>query len=120
VTISGQGDAEQQEGTLRSLNANWSAVNAVEASFANAFISQIGASAASGRPDGIYLAAGHIAPPTFLGTPEEMQKHLDDLGNELQVRVHAHVVMSRDRAQELANLLIENIAKYDAAAGRPA
>ena len=72
------------------------------------------------RPDGIYLAAGHVAPPTLLGTPEEIEKHLDDLGNELPVRVHAHVVISRDRAQELVQLLVETIAKYDAAAGRPA
>lgn len=82
----------------------------------NAFLTRIGGVASSGRPDGIYLTAGHIVPPLIPGAPTDTAREMKDAGQKLEVQVAANLFITRDRAQELIGLLVEGVAALDSAA----
>jgi hypothetical protein len=69
-----------------------------------------------GRPDGIYIAFGAVAPPVLQGTDDENRRRVAEYASSVQISPVIKVHLGRERAEELAGLLLSTIAQYDAQA----
>ncbi|MFF6887590.1 hypothetical protein ACFY9F_30895 [Streptomyces sp. NPDC012421] len=83
---------------------------------ANQFIVTVGLPTSQGRPDEIYLAFGQVEPPMLTGSPAQMEEQLRTLGS-LPVETLGRYVVSRDRLQELIDVLQRTAELYDSARG---
>lgn len=110
-------DQPDSEPPSVALEPDWSTARDVPVSVANVFVAQLAGVSRSGRPDGIYLVSGHAAPPLLLGSPESIRKALAALDGRLPVDVVSQVFLTRDRVQELVELLQDTIKKFDEASG---
>lgn len=73
--------------------------------FANQFVLQV-------NQDEFILVVGQLQPPLVLGTPEEQREQASRL-THVPVRVIARVGMTRQRVAELAQLLTDQLRRYD-------
>ncbi|MEU9710763.1 hypothetical protein AB0E21_19410 [Streptomyces sp. NPDC047967] len=106
---------EKQPDTTLSLGLSWR--NGEQAARpANQFIVSVGLPTSQGRPDEIYLTFGQVEPPVLTGTPEQMEDQLRKLGS-LHVETLGRYVVSRDRLQELIEVLQRTAELYDSARG---
>jgi hypothetical protein len=93
---------------------SWASAESLPLMFANAFVSQLGSQAGTaGPPDAIYLTIGQLAPPLLVGTPEEVAQQAARFNGTVEVRPVARIVLSRERAAELGELLQTVIKQYD-------
>lgn len=103
-----------------SFEADWTGANAAPVAIANVFLAQLGANASNGRPDGLYLTAGHIVPPALTGPQESVARAVEELGGRLPVKIETRLYIPRDRIVELARLLQDTVEKLDAIDGADA
>lgn len=102
----------------QSFEPDWTSVDLLAIHPVNQFVTQVGpASGKSSVPDGIYLALGTAAPPIFLGTPERVAAQVRDYGPRVPVTAVARLVLTRERAAELASALLAAVTQYDAVVG---
>lgn len=100
------------------LEVDWGAADALPVMLVNQVVAQVGPTSDEGRPDGAYVALGHVAPPILLGTPEEMRRNLERLGGRLSVSVHGRYFLTADHLRQLIRVLQETAEKLDKAGGR--
>lgn len=97
---------------VESYNARveWPA-NASRVDLVNYFSVTNGSMQENGAPEPIlYLHAAHIAPPV-LPDPEAIER-FTEAGSVLPANVAASLAIPIDRAEELARLLLQNVAAY--------
>lgn len=100
---------------MRRVEVEWGNVADVGPTFVNQVIATLGVPAGEASvPDSINLIFGHAAAPLFTGTPEQIHAKVDALQSVL-VRPVARLVMSRERAEELLQVLAQTVSQYDAA-----
>jgi hypothetical protein len=96
------------------LKVDWSDFDGAAPQSANYFAASVGLPDDIGRPDGVYLAMGHLTPPMLLrGSPEEMQEQVDRFGGRRKVQVNGYYVISRSRLRELIGVLQTAAGQYD-------
>ncbi|MEU7952598.1 hypothetical protein AB0B62_15670 [Micromonospora chalcea] len=107
-----------REAQKTALRVIWDAADNIPVMAANQFAVTLGLPAASGRPDGIYLLVGHLAPPTIVGAADEIRQYAEASGGKIAVSVHGRYLLSRDRLQELIDTLTSMAEQYDQAVDR--
>jgi hypothetical protein len=111
-----QPEQENEPVTLINVAVDWSAAAVSPTTHVNQFIAQIGPPISGVGPDGVYLLMGSIPPPLVIGNdPETRQRSLDALKDGLKVTVHGRFQMSRERLEELIQVLHATADNYDAA-----
>ncbi|KRC66025.1 hypothetical protein ASE12_15435 [Aeromicrobium sp. Root236] len=97
--------------------ADWSHADELDLLPANAFVGQLGAPSSNvGLPDCIYIVIGHVAPPLIVGdNPADIQRQVNKLHGKLPVKGLARLVLTRERAAELRDLMANMVAQFDAA-----
>jgi hypothetical protein len=101
-----------------SLRVTWDSANSLPVVTANQFAVTLGLPSNSGRPDGIYLLVGHLAPPTVVGSVQEVREFTAASGGKIDVAVHGKYLITRDRLQELLDTLASMAKKYDEAVAK--
>jgi len=100
-----------------SFEPDWSSAEPLPLVPVNQFVTQLGPAAGAQQvPDGIYLTLGTAAPPIFLGSPQRVAQQTSEYGSQVHVAAVARLVLTRERAQEMASLLMTAVSQYDAAA----
>jgi hypothetical protein len=98
-------EAEGRPQELR-VTVDWGDVSSLPVIPLNQFVCQVGAPLRDGRPDGIYLLFGNVAPPLIMGeTPEERQQFIDMAKAGARIQVHSRYILSRERLDELIEAL---------------
>jgi hypothetical protein len=93
---------------------DWAPANDLPVQFANQFAVQAGSAATAELiPDGIYVTVGFIAPPLFVGTPEQIERQMDAHPQTVPVSPLIKLVMSKERAQELVAALQTTIQQFE-------
>ncbi|MCT2282201.1 hypothetical protein M3G91_31835 [Micromonospora chalcea] len=98
-----------------SLRVTWDSAGSLPVVAANQFAVTLGLPSTSGRPDGIYLLVGHLAPPTIVGSAQEVREFAATSGGKINVAVHGRYLITRDRLQELLDTLTSMAERYDQA-----
>lgn len=106
---------EEQPDTSYALELGWR-IGDHAARPANQFVVSVGLPTSQGKPDEIYLTIGQAEPPFVTGTPAQMEQQLRALGS-LPVETLGRYVFSRDRLQELINVLQRTAEIFDRARG---
>ncbi|MEV0838506.1 hypothetical protein AB0I55_03000 [Actinocatenispora sera] len=104
-------------GVQVTLRVDWDRAEDVPTVPANQFMTAIGLPDADGVPDGVHLIVGHLGPPLFAGTPEEILAQAQDKGSAATVEVQGRFVLTRGRLAELINVLTKAAEQYDSIAG---
>lgn len=99
-----------------SLSIVWPDVNDVPVHVANQMVTQIGVAADGQTPEAIIVTLGHVAPPFVLGSPEDQRAMLRAMGG-IPSRTLGRFYFTRERAEEVAHLLLGAVATYDGLAG---
>jgi hypothetical protein len=93
---------------------DWGPGSDLPVQFANQFAVQPGPAAGAQQvPDGIYVTVASIAPPIFVGTPEQVQRQASEHPKTLPVRPLIKFAMSKERAQELVAVLLTTIQQLE-------
>lgn len=101
------------EKKARDVELTWGNVQDLPLNFVNQIVAQLGAPAGPEQvPDGIIVILGHAAPPVIVGSEEAIQRQVDALSS-VQVQPLGRFVMSRERAEELLQVLAQSVAQYD-------
>lgn len=103
------------------VSVDWAGEAGVPITHVNQFVAQPGPPTSTTAPDGVFLLIGSIPPP-FIPRNLEGQKHaLERLKiTGLKVDVHARYHMSRQRLEELIQVLQTTADTYDALAEKAA
>ncbi|MDG4804611.1 hypothetical protein [Micromonospora sp. WMMD980] len=97
------------------LRVTWDSAGELPVVVANQFAVTLGLPSKRGNPDGIYLLVGHLAPPTVVGSAEDIRAFATSAGGKIDVSVHGKYLITRDRLQELVDTLASMAEKYDQA-----
>ncbi|MEV7970026.1 hypothetical protein AB0O34_29175 [Sphaerisporangium sp. NPDC088356] len=96
------------------ITVDWSAANGVPITHVNQFVVQPGPPTAGAGPDGVYLMLGSIPPPMIPMDAEGQKRALELLkATGLKVAVHGRFQMSRERLDELMQVLQQTAENYD-------
>lgn len=99
-----------------SFEPDWSSADELPLIPVNQYVTQVGPGAGPmGVPDGIYLTLGTASPPIFVGDPERVREQLESHGNRVRVSAIVRVVLTRQRAEELAEMLTIAARQFDVA-----
>ncbi|WP_440070982.1 hypothetical protein [Streptosporangium sp. OZ121] len=96
-----------------SVVVDWSTADGVPIEHVNQFIGQPGPPTLSRMPDGVFLLLGSIPPPVIPNDPEGQRRAIEGLKNGLKVTVHGRFHLSRERLEELIDVLQQTAANYD-------
>lgn len=98
---------------MREIDLDWGQVDQLPLQFVNQMIASLGAAAGPAAiPDGIVLILGCASQPVIVGSPESVQRQVDAL-TTVPVQPLGRYVMSRERAEELLQVLAKTVAQYD-------
>lgn len=98
---------------MREIALDWGSVDNLPLQFVNQMVAQLGAPAGpQAVPDGISLIFGCASPPILVGSPEAVARKVDEL-QSVRVQPLGRFIMSRDRAEELLQVLARSLAQYD-------
>lgn len=101
------------------LRVDWSRADDVPAEPANQFVVNVGLPDKAGTPDGVYLLLGHLTPPILLpGTRNEVVEQLETIQSKRTVEVRGRYLLSRQRLNELIEVLQIAAVQYDKIAER--
>jgi hypothetical protein len=96
------------------ITVDWTAADEVPTTHVNQFVAQPGPPTAGAGPDGIYLLLGSIPPPLIPNDAEGQRRALEILkATGLKVAVHGRFQMSRERLDELIQILQQTAENYD-------
>jgi hypothetical protein len=109
-------EQENPDLTELAVTVDWSTADSVPIEHVNQFIGQPGPPTLSRTPDGIFLLLGSIPPPIIPGDPEGQRRAIESLKNGLPVTIHGRFHLSRERLNELIDVLQQTAANYDALA----
>jgi hypothetical protein len=92
---------------------SWDLARGLQPQFANQFVTQVGGKVSgSNIPEGIFLTAGVVAPPIIIGDhPEE---EIDRLKGVVEVQPVVKLLLTREHAGELSELLQTALRQFDA------
>jgi hypothetical protein len=94
---------------------DWSDAAGTPVSFVNQFVAQLGPPTRSGRPDGIYLLLGNVAPPLIVGDDDEARRpYIEAAIAGIKPEVHGQFYFSRERLDELIHSLHTIAENFDA------
>ncbi|MBG0815579.1 hypothetical protein [Planomonospora sp. ID82291] len=96
------------------VTAGWSAANGVPIQHVNQFVGQPGPPTLNRTPDDVFLLFGSVPPPFVPGDPEGRRRAVEALKDGLPVTVHARFHLSRERLEELIDVLQQTAANHDA------
>jgi hypothetical protein len=97
----------------RAIEVEWPETVDLPPVFVNQMVASLGASAGPNAvPDSIELLFGMASSPLFVGSDAVVAERLASL-TSVPVVPHARLVMSRERAEELLNVLATTLARYD-------
>jgi len=98
------------------VRVDWSPIQEMDLALANTFVTQLGLPGGIGPrklPDGILLYVGRLDPPFFLDDAEAAKVRFIESGSVLPVRPLAKLLISRERAIELMQVLESAVTQYD-------
>lgn len=102
----------------REIAAEWEDLRTLDLVFVNQILATLGLEAGNPSvPDSITLTFGQAMQPILLGSPEVVARKIAEL-HSIPVKPVARVAMSRERAEELMQVLAKTLAQYDAAIER--
>jgi hypothetical protein len=97
-----------EQGEEVPVRVDWSPIQEMDLALANTFVTQLGLPGGIGPrklPDGILLYVGRLDPPFFLDDAEAAKVRFIESGSVLPVRPLAKLLISRERAIELMQVL---------------
>ena len=98
---------------LRQVAARWVALRETPVQFIDAAITRLGNPASNrGIPDSIELILGRSEQPLIVGTPEQAAEQMSRV-TAIDVLIAGRFVMSRERAEELRDVLNTAMQQYD-------
>lgn len=98
---------------MRAVEAEWVGVDDFTLQYINQIVAQLGVVAGDPAvPDSIHLMFGTAAQPVFVGSPERVAALAAQL-QVLPIKPVVRLVMSRERAEELLQILVQTLAQYD-------
>lgn len=100
-----------------SMRSEWGDVENVPVQFTNQFSASVGLTSHRGTPDAIYLTFGHVSLPIMLGSPDDVRERLEAKG-KLTVSILARFSLTRDRLDELIEVLDSVRRQHDAVVGK--
>lgn len=99
----------------RQVGATWVGVHETPYLYTNQVAVQLGLPAGlPAVPDGIHLVFGQAQQPLLTGSPEEVAAAAEKV-NSIPIVALARLVMSRERAAELRDLLAQAVERFDQA-----
>lgn len=97
---------------------DWSDIGQVAVHHVNQFASNIGQAVGPNLvPEGIYLAFALATPPIILGTPEQIDEQIRALDGKIKAKPVAHIVMTRELAEELIRVIRIATDQFDVRVG---
>ena len=113
--------AVPDERTVFSLQAAWSPdVGMAPPQVSNVFLTQV-VPDPDGQPGLVVISAGYVGPPLVSGTPDQQRAQMAEIeanGGVLPVFPLARFAMTRNRTQELRDLLTQLLDSMDENTGR--
>lgn len=102
------------------ISVDWSEASDLPTTHVNQFFVSPGPPTSQGVPDGVYLVLGSIPPPFVPSDSEGQRRALQALKDRgLKVSAHARYQLSRERLDELIQVLQQLADKYDEMSGQP-
>ena len=106
---------EQQPTLTRQVGLRWTGVHDVHPEFIDQIGVGLGAPAGvPAVPDSIVMTLGRVQQPFLVGGPEDIARQAEAI-ESIDIVTVGRFLMSRERAEELRNVLTTAINQYDAA-----
>ncbi|RSN12784.1 hypothetical protein DMB42_11440 [Nonomuraea sp. WAC 01424] len=97
------------------VTVDWSDLDGMPITHVNQFLVQAGPPTAGAGPDGVYLVIGSIPPPFIPRDTEGQRQAIEALkATGIRVTIHGRYQMSRERLDELIQVLQQTADQYDA------